>query len=126
MEGIVIGDNGLSTDAEGVMHDGGVCVCVGDREWKRDERADAVEVEWLVQEFVEVGETTVIGKFDWRHIEAEGGGFVARAIGIAFEAEETEEGRREEEAVDEGAAWLGSECRDKIDHHLPDRVRLDE
>ena len=121
MEGIVIGDNGLATDAEGVMDDGVVCACVGEGVCEGYNSLDAVEMERLVQEFVEVCETTVIGVFDGRDKEAECLALVTRVIRVTFETEETEEGRREEEAVDEGAAWLKKQSTEKVDDDLSKR-----
>ena len=101
MEGIVISDNGLPTDAEGAMHDGCVCACVGEGVWDGRKSLYTVEVERLVQEAVEIGETTVIGEFDGRDEEGEGRATVVDAIWVALETEEAEERRREEETVDE-------------------------
>ena len=101
VEGVVICDDGLATDVESVMGDGCVCACGCEGGWDGHNCPDAVEVERLVQEAVEIGETTVIGEFDGRDEEGEGRASVVDAIWVALETEEAEERRREEETVDE-------------------------
>ena len=70
-----------------------ICVC-------SSEGGETIEVEGLVEEFVEVSETAAEGVENGSDEDGVG---VCRD---ALETDESEEGRREEIAVDERASWL--------------------